>query len=208
MDTEIKVAIIEKIPTYLGLVVFVLLLATYHEEMESYIDRITGLEFAGFAVNFSDTNPPEEYKNEISNYEPGQALKRRLAYLKPQIQKASMLVVHDSRSSAEWLAETFRSLGMSVEIAICSSETEQKMKRHYDVVLSDIKWSQCAEGEKSSVELFNRLKPPGSRVVFYIANLEGPVKKVPHYARELTDSFDDMLNGVLDVIARSNQLAF
>ena len=208
MDTEIKVVIIEKMPTYVAILFLISLLIFFSKELVIYIDRISSVEIGGVVLKFSDSAAPEEFKKEILNYEPGQALKRRLSYLGPRLRNSSMLVVHDNPRDAEWLAGIFRELGMSVNVAICSSETEQKMKQHYDVVLSDIRWSRCKTGAKSSKEVFNKINPSGSRIVFYIGNLEGNEKRIPLYARELTNTFDGMLNGVLDVIARSNRLAF
>ncbi|MFD2168069.1 hypothetical protein ACFSJY_17570 [Thalassotalea euphylliae] len=208
METEIKVAIIDKAPSFVGILLFVLFILTFSESIEGYINSLTKLEVAGVTFEFDKTKVPEGYSKDITNFHPNKALRDRLSFLAPKLRKSNMLVIHDNEFEALWLADTFRSLGMAVDVGICKSGAQDLIQHHYDVILSDIDWGSCSKGPIKATEFLNEVSPSGKRVVFYILNLEGETKHVPHYAEELTNSFEEMINGVFDVISRSERLAF
>lgn len=208
MKTEIKVAIIERSPAFIGISIFILLIFTFSENIEGYINKVSKLEVGGVTFEFDRTKVPEGYSEDIINFYPNKALRERLAFLAPKLRKSSLLVIHDNEFEAQWLANTFRNLGMVVDVGICARDANILMKHYYDVILSDIDWSSCSHGPTNATEFLNEISPSGKRVVFYILNLKGEVKYVPIYAEELTNSFEEMINGVFDVISRSERLAF
>jgi hypothetical protein len=208
METEIKVALIDKIPSFIGILTLILFAFFFSEDIKNYINNLSKLEVAGVTFEFDKTKVPKGYSEDINNFHPNKALRERLVFLAPKLRKSSLLVIHDNEYEAEWLASTFRSLGMAVDIGICTNEANVMINRHYDVILSDIDWSSCADGPKKATEFLSNVRPSGRRVVFYILNLRGEFKQIPLYAEELTNSFEEMINGVFDVISRSERLAF
>lgn len=208
METDIKVALIDKAPAVTGLILVLILVIMYSDELETYIENVTKLEIAGITFEFDKSQVPDSYSDEIKNFTPDKALKNRMAFLAPKLKKASLLVIHDIPEEAQWLAKIFRNLGMQVDVGICAEDTRLLMKHYYDVILSDIEWPRCSKGPKKATELLDELRPPDRRVVFYILNLKGGVKRIPSYAQELTNSFEEMINGVFDVVSRSDRLAF
>lgn len=207
MEKEVKVALVEKFPAFCGLLLLVVLIFMYREELDGYIKRLTSFEIAGISFNFSEIKPPtKELEEELQNFTPDKALENRLKFLSPQLSKATMLVIHDEEIVGEWLAATFRNMGMKVDVGICATESKGLLNNNYDVILSDIKWAQCEQPPRNAIEFLDGIEPPGTNVVFYIENLTGERKEIPFYAHELTNTFDGMIHGVLDVISRNNEL--
>ncbi len=75
------------------------------------------------------------------------------------------------------------------------------------MILSDIQWNNCPDGPSEAVDFLDPNVPSGTGGVFYIANREVKKKRIPVYAHQLTNSFEEMLHSVLDVINRSDRLA-
>ncbi len=206
MNTETKVALIEKSPALIGFLVLVSFLFIYSGNIDMYVDRITRFEIAGISLEFSKKQVPAAFSDEVANFNPGKALRSRIGYLSAPLKRSTMLVLHDEPSVANWLANVFRGMGMTVDVGICSDGAAPLLNHHYDVILSDMNWSNCSIGAKDAVDFLDQVDPSGARVVFYISNLMGNRKHIPFYAHELTNSFEGMLNGVLDVISRSERL--
>ncbi len=207
MHTDIKVAWIQKLPAYIAIVLLLLILGWNMDRISGLFGRLSGFGFGGVSLNFSNAEVPKALEAEISGFRPSKALKARFTSLGHSVQRMQMVVIHDESPVANWLAGIFRNMGASVDVAICSKSATNLLQHHYDVILSDIDWKHCDSGPKNAIEFLNQVKPDGVRVVFYISKLDGENKRIPRYAHDLTNTFEGMLNGVLDVVSRSDRLA-
>ena len=207
MNQEVKVALIDKSPSIIVIGFLALAGFIYSDKVENYLDRLTGIEIAGVSLSFIEKNAPEEYLGSIKDFKPSRSLNQRLARLKDELRHAEILIIHDNPKVAKWLDGIFENFGMHVDVGICEAGSSPLLMHNYDVILSDIDWSDCSSGSNNAIKYLNTQNLRSQNVVFYISNLDGKVKHVPLYARDITNTFDGMLHGVLDIIARSDRLA-
>jgi len=207
MHSDVKVAWIKTLPAYIGLALLFIFLTLNWTGVSNLLGKISGIGIGGVSLNFSYSDIPKELRAEVDGFTPGTALNARYGRLQKSIVRMRMIVLHDKRHVANWLAAIFRDMGATVDVAICAEEASLLLSHHYDVILSDINWKDCNSGPKNAIEFLNQVNLQGVRAVFYISNLKGNKKEIPLYAQELANTFEGMLNGVFDVVSRSNRLA-
>lgn len=206
------------LPAFFWFAGAVLLLFIFRSPVERLLDRATEIKVAGVELKAAAQAItrsvekiqaiPERVKRPLPQDDPlRDSLVRRWAEMRMADRPLRILLLHDRISTARALREPFTALGFSADIGICAVEAESLLRRHaYDVVISDIDWSRCAQSAElpsSGTEFLMYAQRAGiaQPTVFYVTNFQ-PERGTPPYASGISNNWYEVLHFVLDILSR------
>lgn len=207
---NMEIELIKLIPSLLWFLLVVVILLIFHRPIRNdLLPNLTGFKAMGLefslirdsideALELAEKNP--RWKVEVSQKDKERVLNRTKKHLKV-FRDAQFLWVDDVPENNRNELKMFRRLNVEINTAESTEEAlEILMKRHYDLVISDM-----ARGDESTAGLtfleefrkYNKVTP----VIFYIGVFD-PEKGSPGQAFGITNRPDELLHLTLDALER------
>jgi len=202
LETEVTVAIIQILPSLLGIIALLVLILVFRTSLEQrIIPRLSGLKILGVEITLlkeSFDAVVAERNVSVSQDDRWSAI-QRAHYVRPVIQDAKLLWVDDAPQQNRQLITFLRSLGAQVDQARDTHEALKLLRRHqYNTVVSDIK---RGENEKAGIDMVSSMWDEAIYrwTIFYVADLE---PGIPAHAFNITNRPDHLLHFIMDVLER------
>lgn len=202
LEKEVVVAIIQILPSIIGVVALLVVIVVFRKPLKQrIIPRISGLKFLGIEITLLKESLDEvvaEHKVQVSEGDKWSAIKRA-QYVLPVFQGAKLLWVDDEPQGNQLLIKFLRSLKADVDQAQDTDEALKLLRRHqYDAVISDIKRK---EGKTAGTDMVLRMWD--ERIyrwtIFYVRDLQ---PGIPAHAFNITNRPDHLLHFIMDVLER------
>lgn len=203
MDITIVVEVIKILPSLVWAVIVVGLIGVFYRPIrQELIPRITGIKALGLEATFvkheldrlAESKPAgtKENRDQVA---------RRAERIAKVIEGGRILLVNDFPDQMQHVISILESLGISVEVAISTSQAlSQLTSKAYDVVISDM--SRDDLGDEGLRFLNETIKLGIMRPTIFTVGHYEPERGVPPFAFGITNRVDEMLNLVFDAFER------
>jgi hypothetical protein len=205
-------AIITVLPSLLWVILAGVTLFVFYDPLSALLTRATKLKVGTLEIEAqiekSERQLPPPFRPNPNDSIEKKALARRWSMLPQRNHPYRVLIAHDVFQEAKAIQAAFLELDFIPDIAICPSQIEQLLRQHiYDVVVSDVDWSNCRTGDPRLADGIKFLKYAAELgfsqpTILFILNYK-PQLGTPAYAVGITNNWYDVLNYIVDVLSRS-----
>ena len=211
-------AVLGALPAIIVTAVLLYVVIKLRNTLPAIVARLTDVEAFGLklslssgqamsaAVEMARKNP--DWDGDASPADQQRALDRALSQ-RTLLDGAEILWVDDHPSNNRNESRMLRSFGTMITFACTTEESlaalrdAAVLKRPFDMIISDMRRDYPTPDPKAGLDMLPRLVEAGCHlsVVFYVGKLD-PTAGVPPGAFGVTNRPDDLLNLVLDALAR------
>jgi CheY-like chemotaxis protein len=203
LATAELVQILQTIPSLLWVGLALLLVVLFRSQIASLLPSLSSLKLpGGIEAQFTAAVTGAASAKNITVSESDQArLTRRAATNVRGLRGTNVLWIDDAPSSITAEKRSLESLGVKVDVADSDQSAVSLLDRHsYDLFISDMRRGTDAD---AGVRFLTRLRAEhhSEPMIFYVGRVDR-AQGTPPYAFGITDRPDELLDYVMDIVAR------